>query len=739
MASPPAVSLRRNGTLQSCERCRKTKIKCDHSTPKCSRCLGKNLECVYEVAPMTRRFRAARFDIHSGRVRTTTRAQDAETQQQPAAYVSSPGTAPPNLYEALELTGLSDSRSGRWPGPPTPIDSAQAIEITTPPVQTGGFVGPGSYRNLTADDGQIARDLSDYSGSAGSPGTTTHTIDRKRLDLGLQIIDFVLDYSVLLQNLMHHIYGVIRMPIIPHGVMLPAVESLFRTIRPEVLADDPDAKLRTVVRIFQSSYQPIQTSKLATVDQVCGSILGDNLRWETIGNILAMASLSLLHIHARDFSLLDPDKRRQQDLIPPFHDITDTLRTLTSVSPVINELGVCFKYNQLLLALYRFGDSSQHLYSIFMELTSSIYATGMHQDRTNSGSDPAEFPGFMHQWRRRCFTAVYSMDKAIATTLGRPPLIHRNYCVLDAPLDFDDDDLTGRELEHELQKLDQHGWNTDGRRRSTSFMRLRYLLATVREEVLELHLGVNSTTESPGRAQIVLQKLQSIWNSCPDNVKYSPAVWNGSMASHDIWFLHRFYLDYLYSIFLIFRFNARQDQSQQSLELFLSAANNVLSLVLVLNEQRDQMRDVRSDFSAVFLPYGLPCADALAVELMYRPSSFALSSTPRTVTGCPPRLIRAEVIRDLTIYISCLSWMPGRRGHSAEFSREMQSRLTQILAQIIDAPLGSNNSMAEVGDPSPRGRESLDLLTMNTNHLFFDWDTSMCPDSQLDLFSQSLI
>lgn len=136
-----------------------------------------------------------------------------------------------------------------------------------------------------------------------------------------------------------------------------------------------------------------------------------------------------------------------------------------------------------------------------MELTSSIFATGMHQDKTTGGSNPAEYPGFMHQWRRRCFAVVYSMDKNMATILGRPPLIHRNYCVLDAPLDFDDDDLTGPELERELRKLNRHGWNTDGRRRSTTFMRLRYLLATVREEALELHLGVSGSAVAPGRAQ----------------------------------------------------------------------------------------------------------------------------------------------------------------------------------------------------------------------------------------------
>ena len=96
------------------------------------------------------------------------------------------------------------------------------------------------------------------------------------------------------------------------------------------------------------------------------------------------------------------------------------------------------------------------------------------------------------------------MDKNIATILGRPPLIHRSYCTLDAPLDLDDDDLTGPELEREMRKLDHLGWNTDGRRRSTTFMRLRFLLSTIREEVLELHLGVNSHINALAKSGYVL-------------------------------------------------------------------------------------------------------------------------------------------------------------------------------------------------------------------------------------------
>lgn len=136
---------------------------------------------------------------------------------------------------------------------------------------------------------------------------------------------------------------------------------------------------------------------------------------------------------------------------------------------------------------------------------------------------------------------------------------------------------------------------------------------------------------------------------------------------------------------------------------------------------------------------------------MYRPSSFALYSPgcgpgPGPGPSGRPRLVRAEVIRDLTIYVSCLSWMPGRNGNSSEFSRQVQERLTQILDQIIDPPLTSppplGNAMSDMRDPGPGlcARESMGPAAVaSMNHLFFDWDFTMYLDSQLDLFSQSLL
>lgn len=91
--SKATVALRRNGRQQSCERCRKLKIRCDHAMPICGRCLEKGLGCVYATAPMTRRFRSARFDADSGRLRTTSLA--APDQDDPAPVASPTMCVPP--------------------------------------------------------------------------------------------------------------------------------------------------------------------------------------------------------------------------------------------------------------------------------------------------------------------------------------------------------------------------------------------------------------------------------------------------------------------------------------------------------------------------------------------------------------------------------------------------------------------------------------------------------------------
>jgi hypothetical protein len=59
---------RQNGQQQSCEACRKWKIRCDHTNPVCQRCLARNIgsQCFYHPAPMTKRRRCSAADSASG-------------------------------------------------------------------------------------------------------------------------------------------------------------------------------------------------------------------------------------------------------------------------------------------------------------------------------------------------------------------------------------------------------------------------------------------------------------------------------------------------------------------------------------------------------------------------------------------------------------------------------------------------------------------------------------------------
>lgn len=350
----------------------------------------------------------------------------------------------------------------------------------------------------------MSEPISDSDPGVADTDRTTYTIDPRQLDLGLKILDFLADNAVLVRGLVIKVYQLGRTPIVPEVLMLPALDMLW-DIFGDYIAQDEPSRLRTVVRIFENSYQQVPGRLAMNVGELCQWISGKNVRWETIGSVLQIATMGLIHTPERDATLIDPQQRNKDEVLAQMLEVIDQLLPLSNALPAVNQLMVCLKYYQMMLASQRFGDSSMEfsrvlfmarailifrvgrwLYSSLGELSSCVYATGIHQYDIPTG----RYPGFIDLWRRRCFAVVYSIDKTIATILGRPPSLTRHYCVLKPPLDIDDDIDTSN-YEQSLQMLDSNGWNTDGKRRPSTTVRLRFLLATIREEILELHLGVN--------------------------------------------------------------------------------------------------------------------------------------------------------------------------------------------------------------------------------------------------------
>ncbi|KAF7596683.1 hypothetical protein BBP40_000606 [Aspergillus hancockii] len=590
----------------------------------------------------------------------------------------------------------------------------QAVVVSTPPLESTGFLGPTSYRSLMNEG------VSDSNPAPAETDPTTQTIDPKQVELGLRILHFLADDKLLLRNILRHVFHISRMPIIPEVLMLPALDILWDSLG-DYATQNEARRLRTVVRIFENSYLPIPIANAMKATELSQLISGKNVRWETIGSVITIAAIGLIHMPERDVTYIDFRKRTKDEILAQLLEVTDHLLPLSNALPVVNELMVCLKYFQMMLASYRFGDSSRWLYSSIGELSSCIYATGIHQYNIPLG----QYPGFINLWRRRCFAAVYSMDKTIATTLGRPPSMNRYYCVLEPPLDIDDD-ISHQEYERSLPMINSNGWNSDEKRRPSSIIRLRFLLATIREEILELHLGVNGAgMEEKAR---VMRRLQSIWEACPHHMKYSPDMWNGRLSCQDILSLLSNYLDYLHSMFLLHRLTAQSLPEEKPQELLL-VAKEILSTVVVINEERERLREVRSDFSSIFLPYGLPSAELLAMELLHPSNSPSAPSHPR--------LPRAEIIRELTLYISCLSWVARPGSGNFGFCKRVKAKLTRILDQIIDpsyaTPSSNDNRGATASNVSGSYPESLDSDSTMNNLLL--WDDGSHWDPGFDLFS----
>ena len=115
---------------------------------------------------------------------------------------------------------------------------------------------------------------------------------------------------------------------------------------------------------------------------------------------------------------------------------------------------------------------------------------GFHADR-DSHSLIATGTSAALEARRRLVCQIFTMDKLLATFVGRPPLLIRRYCAINLPLDLTDATLLCDKdtFQDRLLQLDVNGWNTDHQFRSSTILRARAMIALIRDEILEIGLS----------------------------------------------------------------------------------------------------------------------------------------------------------------------------------------------------------------------------------------------------------
>jgi hypothetical protein len=96
--------------------------------------------------------------------------------------------------------------------------------------------------------------------------------------------------------------------------------------------------------------------------------------------------------------------------------------------------------------------------------------------------------------RRRIHACVFCIDKTLASFTGRPPFLSRRYTTSKMPLDISDEQLMlpRDELAQVVASLDSNGWNPEGKLYPTTYSRFVFQQCLIRDEILEIFLGVSN-------------------------------------------------------------------------------------------------------------------------------------------------------------------------------------------------------------------------------------------------------
>ncbi|KAJ5723321.1 hypothetical protein N7488_001356 [Penicillium malachiteum] len=610
---------RRNGALQSCEPCRRSKQRCDHERPVCRRCASKRMSdrCFYHPAPMTRR-----------------------RSLQNTTSISLP--PPSRLVSQPNSKRFSASSPGSLGG-------GRIFATAEPPSALPGYLGSTSYTAVLTEH----RDEIPFEPEETTDTYPVPSVEPERAQSGADVLLFLYNLPFR-QSLVDKFYLRSWNAVVPK-IVLDAILASIQEIFDGLNANDPMPQLRSLATlIFQNSSRAMTTHQAMTVQEYCASFTGRNLRWEALANIFSVCGQQLVITPDND-----PEVIQAGTICLNFCDQASSA----------NELLAYLQYNDVMLLTQQYGDSSYKAWRRLGDLVATIYAAGIHLDTDSSDNCPF----FLRQWRRGCFISAFYMDKMMATFVGRPPLMNYRYCTLVPPLDLSDEDLVagGETLERAISDLDSNGWNTKGVRNRLSTSRVRFHLAVSREQTLDIALGTPESRSLVRKSNEIEENMRTIWAATPDYLRYDRE------QAHDFhhgWLtIVYLYLNYLYTCFLLQRALIKHTNTGRA--ALCDVSRRVLAIVVTITSQRHPMVDLDRHYSWIALTYGLPSASVLLVELLHQ----SHEPGPHAVV-----LPRAELIRNISVFISLLSWV-SRPGHGNYHTcREAEKKLSRILDQLLD-------------------------------------------------------
>nr|OQO20119.1 hypothetical protein B0A51_10020 [Rachicladosporium sp. CCFEE 5018] len=743
------VSYRRNGKLFSCEPCRKGKLRCDHVTPTCGRCIKRNKPglCVYHPAPLTK----TRTSPPPGATRgPASPASSGSYRFSP--YPAPPATAPldrrrnglmspPEIaqgaeYSGYRLNGTTTGQSSLVQSPVLPMQqpaldghqrSASSVLSATPESAMSfrdnktGFLGPTAYSAVYTEN---PGSLSILEPEEAEDVSNLPPISPEKIQMGADVLALLQDmprYQRFVQRWFDSCDGIVVM----QPVFRVWIDEMWREFGSLLSEGRPDQLYALSELIWRNTRRPMKTHGQMTAHEWAKAASGRGLRWEVVGILLSLIGLVAVNLSNWD-TIFDDIREAIVDratFAERMRKASDQCLCYCYECETLNDLYICFMYEDLVLLECLKGDAHYSSWQRTGELCDAVVAMGLHQGNQTDGDTPF----FLAQLRKKIFISVYARDKVVASFLGRPPRLSYRYCKMDMPLDLNDEQLfeTGAELEATLKTIDADGWNTCGNLNRNTWIRVWFLECRLREEILELALGPQQE-DFELRSNGIRRAQERLHASFPGFMKISPEevlnVSEGTMGMEahsgrrekamrqlNALFLVCIHAGIMHTDFLLLR--ALVSRMKTDTKQLIPISRRLLKLILLAQAKRDFFRDFQGDLVYLLTTHGLPSAGVLAVELLKQEQSrqYAQDILPRS-----------EIIQDISVFISALAAVgPGEGNYG--ICNQGRRALKRVLDMVLSPPAPIPAAQQQAADGAKGFDEMSFFMPTGNDADFLQW------------------
>ncbi|KAE8377294.1 hypothetical protein BDV26DRAFT_293376 [Aspergillus bertholletiae] len=578
-----------------------------------------------------------------------------------------------------------------------------------PTPELPGYLGATSYSAILTEH---RSDLPVEMDGSTVTGSSVRAVDPDRLRVGVELLKMIYDFPIY-DVLVWKLYAKKAIVVVPIVISEAIIESIRSTFDSLDIGSDMETQFQELIyQISHNTSRPLTSHRSMTVAEYCASFSGKNLRWESLAVVLSISGISLMSTSDNDPDLVQaaPSSEARERLRAQIVEASSICLNFCDQASSINELLGLAQYNDVMLKTQHYGDTSYQAWRRLGDLSATVYAGGFHQENTQVD----DCPFFLQQWRKICFASAFYADKAIATFVGRPPFINYRYCSLTPPMDLHEDVLVagGDGLNDAISSLNMEGWNTQRQNYRATMIRLRFVFSVYRDQALEIALGTCDHWDLVQKSNQIIEKARATWGAAPAFIRYDVHGKDEDTESYSSSFpaLHM-YLDYLYTIFLLQRVLVKRTNTGQ--EALIHTAREALSIVIRISSECETSMDLNRHYSWLILYYGVPSASVLTLELLHQTQE----AGPHSVM-----LPRAEIIRNLSVFLSCLSWVPRPTYGNYQTCKEAEKKLSHILDQIID--------------PQPIQRDAFNDVTSGLDS-FLDWYNPSNWDFNADFLSST--